>query len=152
MGINNKFVPQWRGPFEIVQMTSSVTAKIQEPGKKKLMVIHVNNLKKMIGAANLPTEKEDDESDEASDAEDDDDPSNHHVKPEDDQENPNDDDHQSQIAKEEIIPDADLEAERVKYKRHTRSRGPAPEHPLVHKNLLERKRKVGFLNEIQVLG
>ena len=156
MGINNKFVPQWRGPFEIVQMTSSVTAKIQEPGKKKLMVIHVNNLKKMIGAANLPTEKEDDESDdesdEASDAEDDDDPSNHHVKPEDDQENPNDDDHQRQIAKDEIIPDADLEAERVKYKRHTRSRGPAPEHPLVHKNLLERKRKVGFLNEIQVLG
>ena len=140
--------PLWRGPFEIIEMTSSVTAKIKEVGKAKPKIIHVNNLKKLIGAKNLPTNQEDDESD------DDEDPSNNDVKPEIDQEEPNDDEanHQRQIAKDEIIPDADLEAERTKYERHTRSRGPAPEHPLVHRNLLERKRKVGFHNEIHFLG
>ena len=146
MGINNKFAPQWSGPFEIVEMTSSVTAKIQEPWKKKLMVIHVNNLKKMIGAANLPTSNEDDESDEAND---DEGPSNNEIKPEDDDDET---DHQRQIAKDKIIPDADLEAEQTKYERHTRSQGPAPERPLVHKNLFERRRKVGFRNEIDVIG
>ena len=111
-------------------------------------------MKKLIGAKNLPTNQEDDESDESSDSDDDEDPSNDDVKPEDDQKEPNDDEtnHQCQIAKDEIIPDAVLEAERTKYERHTRSRGPAPEHPLVHKNLLERKRKVGFQNEIHFLG
>ena len=74
MGINNKFVPQWCAQFEIIEMTSSVTVKIKEHENKKLMAMHVNNLKKLIGAANLPTSKDDyeDES-EQEDANDDDD-------------------------------------------------------------------------------
>ena len=52
-GINNKLAPQWRGPFEIIEMTSSVTAKIKEVGKAKPRIIHVNNLKKLIGAKNF---------------------------------------------------------------------------------------------------
>ena len=147
MGINYKFVPQWRGPFEIVQMTSSVMAKIQEPGKKKLMVIHVNNLKKLIGNANLPTPQDDDENSDDEDPEDEPEPNDTN---EDDEDDPSA--HPQSIAKDEFISDADLEAERDKYQRHTRSRGPVPELPLVHKNLLERKRKVGFKNEIDFIG
>ena len=133
---------------------SSVTVKIKEVGRAKPRIIHVNNLKKLIGAKNLPTNQEDNESDESNDSDDYKYLSNYDVKPEDDQDEPNDDktNHQRQIAKDEIIPDADLEAERTIYERHTRSRGPAPEHPLVHKNLLERKQKVGFQNEIHFLG
>ena len=56
------------------------------------------------------------------------------------------------IAKEEIIPDADLEAERNKYLRHTRSQGPVRENQLVHEHLLERRRNVGFQNEILFIG
>ena len=143
MGINNKLAPPWRCPFETIKMSSSVTAKIQEPGKKKLMVIHVNNLKKLIGAPNLPTSHDDE-----------DDPEEDESEPEDANDDDDEDEpiHPQSIAKDEIIPDADLEAEKNKYQRHTRSRGPAPELPLVHKNLLEQKRNVGFQNEIHVIG
>ena len=61
-GINNKLAPQWRGPFKIIEMTSSVRAKIKEVGKAKPRIIHVNNLKKLIGVKNLPTTQDDEES------------------------------------------------------------------------------------------
>ena len=149
-GINNKFAPQWRGLFEIIEMTSSVTAKIKEFGKAKPRIIHVNNLKKLVAAANLSTSREDDES--LVDDDDDDDPetndndaSHERAEAEDEPEaKSNNDDTNNDaeaedepnyprtIAKEEIIPDADMEAERDKYVRHTRSQGPVREHPLVH--------------------
>ena len=67
-------------------MTSSVTAKIKEFGKAKPRIIHNNNLKKLVGAANLPTSREDDESE--ADDDDDDDPETNEDEPEAD----NDDD------------------------------------------------------------
>jgi hypothetical protein len=52
-----KFINRWNGPFKITKSYSKVSYEINnlEDKKKKLMVVHVNRLKKFNQRNNNPT-------------------------------------------------------------------------------------------------
>ena len=44
-----KWIRQYEGPYLVIEVPSSVTAKIQRTAKAKLKVVHIDKLKSFVG-------------------------------------------------------------------------------------------------------